>query len=231
MPHPFLQLSPLRRKGSYPRLVSPGGFDLSRSESLRIDESGPTSSSELRSKESSSSPIFGSGSFPFSSSTLREGDLTLFGGGFQTVMGITANGCSTTPPTRFFAFVVGLDRGYELKTVGASTGGDCSHFGFWIGVAGFRTGVDREDEDVPNFGTLAETGRSFSAEPRAFRFTLRGFRDSAPNWNKSSPLVGLAAEGPIEEALMVERSEGLKAAERADFEIEGPGMSYLISSA
>ena len=33
------------------------------------------------------------------------------------------------------------------------------------------------------------------------------------------------------ETFMVEGGEGLKAAERADLELEGPGMSDLISSA
>ena len=149
-------------------------FDLSRSESLRMDETAPVVSSALRSKESPSPPIFDSGSFLFNSSALREGDPTLFVGGFQTVRGLTANGYSTAPPKRLYAFATDLEWGYELETVGASAGGDCTRFGF-------RTRADREDEDAPNFGTLAKTGRSFSAEPEVFCFTLRGFRDSVSN--------------------------------------------------
>ena len=55
--------------------------------------------------------------------------------------------------------------------------------------------------------------------------------ETAPPTGTKASLVGLAAEGPIEETLIVEGGEGLKAAKRADFELEGPGMSYLISSA
>ena len=55
--------------------------------------------------------------------------------------------------------------------------------------------------------------------------------ETAPQLEQKLPLVGLVAEGPIEETLMVEGGEGLKAVERADFELEGPGMSDLISSA
>ena len=104
-------------------------FDLSRSESLRMDETALAVSSALRSKEFPSSPIFDSGSFLLNSYALRGGDLALFVGGFQTVMGITTNGCSTAPPKRLFAFVVDLEWGYELKTMGASTAGDYARFG------------------------------------------------------------------------------------------------------
>ena len=140
-------------------------FDISRSESLRMDETAPAASSALRSKESPSLSIFDSGSFLFNSSALLESDLTLFFGGFQTVRGMTANGCSTTPPKRLFPFAVDLEWGCELETVGASARGDCAR-------SDFQIGADREDEDAPNFGTLAKTGRSFSAEPGVFCFTL-----------------------------------------------------------
>ena len=99
-------------------------FDLSRSKSLRMDETAPAASSALRSKESPSLPIFYSGAFLFNSSTLRGGDLTLSIGGFQTVMGITSNGCSEAPPKRLFAFTTDLEGGCELKTIGASAVGD-----------------------------------------------------------------------------------------------------------
>ena len=64
------------------------------SESLRIDETAPTASSALRRKESPSPPD--SELFLFNSSALEEDDLTLCagGGGVQTVMGMTSNGCS-----------------------------------------------------------------------------------------------------------------------------------------
>ena len=134
----------------------------------------PATSSALRSKESPSSPIFYSGAFLFNSSALRGGDLTLSVGEFQTVMGITANGCSAAPPKRLFAFATNLEGGYELKTIGALAAGNCTR-------SEFRAGVDGEDEDAPNFGTLAKAGQPFSAEPGVFRFTLRGFRDSVSN--------------------------------------------------
>ena len=89
-----------------------------------MDETAPAASSALKSKESPSPLIFYSGSFPFNSSALREDDLTLFVGGFQTVRGMTANGCSTAPPKRLFAFAADLEWGCELETVGASAGGD-----------------------------------------------------------------------------------------------------------
>ena len=136
-----------------------------------MDETALPASSALRSKESPSSQIFDSGAFLFNSSALRGGDLTLSVGGFQTVMGITANDCSTAPSKRLFAFVADLEGGCELKTIGASAAGDCAY-------SSFLAGVDGEDEDAPNFGTLLKAGRPFAAEPEVFRFTLRGFRDS-----------------------------------------------------
>ena len=91
-----------------------------------MDETAPAASSALRSKESPSSSIFDSGAFLFNSSARRGGDLILSVGGFQTVMGITANGCSANPPKRFFAFEADLEGGCELKTIGASAAGDCA---------------------------------------------------------------------------------------------------------
>ena len=139
-----------------------------------MDETAPATSSALRSKESPFPPIFDSGSFLFNSSAIREGDLTLFVSRFYTVRGMTANGCSTAPPKRLFAFAADLEWGCELETVGASAGGDYAH-------SGFRIGADGEDEDATNFETLAKTDRSFSVEPGVFYFTLRGFRDNFSN--------------------------------------------------
>ena len=76
--------------------------DLLRSKSLRIDETVPAASSALRSKESPSPPVWEP--FLFNSSTREEGGLILCAGGFQTVMGMTASGCSTALPKEPFAF-------------------------------------------------------------------------------------------------------------------------------
>ena len=147
-------------------------LDLLRSESLRMDETAPATSSTSRSKESPSPPV--SESFLFNSSAFEESGLTLFAGGFQTVMGMIANGCSTALPEGLFAFVANPERGCELKTLGTSARGDSA-------CSGFQTGVDEEEDDAPNFGTLAKAGLSFSVEPRVFRFTLQGFRDNVSN--------------------------------------------------
>ena len=138
------------------------------------------------------------------------------------MMGMTVNGCSTALPEGPFAFAVDPERGCELKTLGALAGGNsvCSSFQTW---------VDGEEEDAPNFKTLTEADRSFSTESRVFYFTLWGFRDSIPNRARSSPLVGLVAEGPRGKTFMVEGGGALKAAERADLELKGPGRSDLIS--
>ena len=40
-----------------------------------------------------------------------------------------------------------------------------------------------------------------------------------------------AAESSMEETFVAGGGEGLEAAERVDLELEGPGISYLISSA
>ena len=172
----------------------------------------PAVSLALRSKESPSPPV--SVSFLFNSSALGEGGLTLFAGGFQTVVGMTANGCSAALPKGPFAFVVDPERGYEIKTLRTSARGDSACSGFW-------TWVDGEEEYAPNFGTLTKAGRSFSTKSRVFSFKLRGFRDSVSNRARSSPLVGLAAEGPMGETFMVEGGESLKAAEWVDLELEG----------
>ena len=139
-----------------------------------MDETAHAASLALRSKESPSSPIFYSRAFLFNPSAFQGGDLPLSVGRFQTIMGITANSCSAAPPKRLFAFATDLEEGCELKTIGASAAGDCAR-------SGFQAGVDGEDEDAPNFGTLAKAGRPFSAEPEVFRFTLQGFRDSVSN--------------------------------------------------
>ena len=182
----------------------------------------PAASSALRSKESTSPPF--SESFLFNSSALEEGGLTLYAGGFQTVMGITANGCSTALPEEPFSFVADPEQGCKHKTLGTSAGGDSA-------CLGIRTWVKGEEEEAPNFGTLPQAGWSFSTESEVFCFTLRDFRDSVSTRARSYPLVGFAAEGPMGEALIVEGGEGLKAAERVDLELEGPGISDLISSA
>ena len=119
-------------------------FDHLRSESLRMDETAPVASSALRSRESPSPTLFDSGSFLSDSFALREGDLTLLVSGFQTVMGTITNGCPTASPKGFFTLAAELERGYVLKVVGASDGGEGAR-------SGFRTCVDGEDEDAPNF--------------------------------------------------------------------------------
>ena len=78
--------------------------DLLRSESLRMDETVPAASSALRSKESPSPSV--SEPFLFNSSALEEGGLTLYVGGFQTVIGMTSNGCSAGLPEESFSFAV-----------------------------------------------------------------------------------------------------------------------------
>ena len=140
------------------------------------------------------------------------------------MMGMTANGCSTAPPEGPFTIAIDPERDCELKTLGTSAGGDSA-------CPGFRTWVDREEEDSPNFGTLTKSDRSFLTESKVFRFTLRGFRDSISNRATSSSLVGLVAEGPMRETFMVEGGKGLKVAKWVDLELEGPGISDLISSA
>ena len=134
-----------RRSRDKARASSTGSaFDLLRSESVRMDKTAPAASSVLRSRESPSPTLSDSGSFLFDSSALREGDLTLLVGGFQTVMGTIANGYPTASPKDFFALAAELERGCMLKVVGASDGGEGAR-------SGFRTCVDGEDEDAPNF--------------------------------------------------------------------------------
>ena len=103
-------------------------LDLLRSASLRMDETTPVVNSTSRSKESTSPPL--SKSFFFNSYAFEEGDLTLFIGGFQTVMGMIVNGCSTALPEGPLAFAADPERGCELKTMGTSAAGDsaCSCF-------------------------------------------------------------------------------------------------------
>ena len=187
-----------------------------------MDKTAPAASSALRSKESPSSPV--SEPFLYNSFELEEGGLTLWARGFQTVMGMTASSCSTALPKEPFTFATDLERDCELQALRTSVGGNniCPDV---------RTWVEGEEEDAPNFGTLPQAGWSFSTESKVFRFTLRDFQDSASTRTRSSPLVGLAAEGPMGETFIVEGGEGLKTAERANLELEGPGISDLISSA
>ena len=93
-----------------------------------------------------------------------------------------------------------------------------------------RTRVEGEEEDARSFGTLPQAGRSFLTEFEVFCFMLRDFRDSVSTLAKSSPLVGLVAEGPTGENFITEGGEGLKATERVDLKLEGQGISDLISS-
>ena len=140
------------------------------------------------------------------------------------MMGMTASGCSTALPEEPFAFATDLERDCKLEALGTSArGGNI--------CPDVRTGVEGEEEDAPNFRTLPQVGQSFSTESEVFYFTLRDFLDSVSTRARSSPLVGLAKEGPMGEAFIVEGGEGLKTAERADLELEGPGISDLISSA
>ena len=195
--------------------------DLLRSESLRMDETAPAASSALRSKESPSPSA--SEPFLFNSSALEEGGSTLYAGGFQTVIGMTCNGCSAALPEESLAFTAKPERGCELRALGTSAGGDNTY-------PDIRTWVEGEEEDAPSFGTLPQAGRSFSTESEVFCFTLRDFRDSVSTQARSSLLVGLANEGPTGENFIAEGGEGLKAAERVDLKLEGPGISDLISS-
>ena len=81
----------------------------------------------------------------------------------------------------------------------------------------------------PQFRNLTQAGRSFSTEYKVFCFTLWDFRDSITTRAKIYPLVGLAAEGPIGENFIEEGGDDLKAEERVDLNLEGPGISNLIS--
>ena len=137
--------------------------DLLRSKSLRMDETAPAASSALRSKESPSPSVLEP--FLFNSSSFEEGGLTLYVGGFQTVMGITSNGCSTVLPEESFAFAAEPERGCELKSLGILAEGDNSY-------PGIRMWVEGKEEDAPNFGTLPQDGRSFSTKSKVFLFTL-----------------------------------------------------------
>ena len=169
--------------------------DLLRSESLRMDQTAPAASSALKSKESSSPSV--SEPFLFNSSALEEGGLTLCAGGFQTVIGMTSNGCLATLPEESFAFAAEPEWGCKLRALGTSAGGNNS-------CPDTRTWVEGEEEDSPSFGTLPQAGPSFSTESEVFRFTLRDFRDSVSTRAKSSPFVGLAAESPTGENFIAE---------------------------
>ena len=166
-----------------------------------MDEIAPTASSALRSKELPSPSV--SDPFLFNYSALEEGGLTLCAGGFQTMIGMTSNGCSTALPEESFAFAAELERGCKLKALGTSAGGDNTY-------PDTRTWVEGEEEDAPSFKTLPQAGRSFSTESKVFRFTLWDFRDSVSTRAKSSPLVGLAAEGPKGENFIAKEVKALK---------------------
>ena len=187
-----------------------------------MDETAPATSSALRRKELLSPSV--SEPFLFNFSTLEEGGLTLYAGAFQIVMGITSNDYSTVLPEESFSFTAEPKRGCQLKALGISAGGDNT-------CPDIQTWVEGEEKDAPNFGTLPQAGRSFSTESKFFCFTLWDFRDSVSTRARSSPLVGLATEGPMGEIFIVEGGEGLKAVEQIDLELEGPGISDLISSA
>ena len=146
-----------------------------------MDEIAPAASSALRSKESPSPPV--SEPFLFNSSDLEEGGLTLYAGGFQTVMGMTASGCSIALPEEPFAFATDSERDCKLEALGTSAA--CSNI-----CPDVQTGVEREEEDTPNFETLPQVGRSFSTESELFCFTLWDFRDSVSTRARSSLLVG-----------------------------------------
>ena len=157
---------------------------------------------------------------------------TLRGGiPYSTVRGMTSNGRSAALLEESFALAVEPERGRKLRALGTLAGADNT-------CPGTRTWVEGEEEDAPNFGTLPQARRSFLTESEVFRFTLRDFRYSVSTRAKSSPLVGLvaegptglAAEGPTRENFVAEGGEGLKAAERVDLKLEGPGISDLISS-
>ena len=80
-----------------------------------MDKTSPSASSASKSRESPSPPLFDSDYFFFNSSALRGGDLTPFAGGFHTVMGMTASGCSTAPPKRLFAFKTRARTGLRVQ--------------------------------------------------------------------------------------------------------------------
>ena len=116
-------------------------------------------SSALRSKESPSPSA--SEPFLFNSSALEEGGSTLCAGGFQTVIGMTSNGCSAALPEESFAFAAEPKRGCELRALGTSAGG-------YNTCPGIRTWVEGEEEDAPSFGTLPQAGRVFLNGVRGF---------------------------------------------------------------
>ena len=132
-----------------------------------MDETAPTASSALRSKKSSSPSV--SEPFLFNSSALEEGGLTLCAGGFQTVMGITSNGCSTVLPKESFAFATEPERGYELEALGISVGDDNT-------CPGIRTWVEGEEEDAPPISELCPNPDGLSQ--RSPKFSVSRSRTS-----------------------------------------------------
>ena len=195
--------------------------DLLRSEYLRMDKTAATASSALRSKKSPSPSA--SEPFLFDSSALEEGGSTLYAGGIPNSDRHDLQRMFSSLPEESFAFAAEPEQGCELRALGTSAGG-------YNTCPGIRTWAEGEEEDTPSFGTLPQARRSFSTEFEVFRFTLRDFRDSISTRARSSPLVGLATEGPVGENFIEEGGEGLKAAERVDLKLEGPRISDLINS-
>ena len=113
------------------------------------------------------------------------------------MIGMTSNGCLAALSKESFAFAAEPERGYELKALGTSAGGEKTS-------PGTQTWVEGEAEDAPSFGTLPQVGWSFSTESEVFRFTLRDFRVRISTRAKSSPLVGLVVEGPTGENFIAE---------------------------
>ena len=143
-----------------------------------MDKTAPATSSALRSKELLSPSV--SEPFLFNSSALEEGGLTPCVWGFQTVIGMTSNGCSAALPEESFAFATEPERGYKLKALGTSARGDNT-------CPGTRTWVEGEEEDAPSFGTLPQAERSFSMESKVFRFTFGTSETTSPPEPKSLP--------------------------------------------
>ena len=129
------------------------------------------------------------------------------------MMGMTASSCSTTLLEEPFAFAADPERDCEFEALRTSDGGD----NFFPGILAW---VEGEEEDAPNFGTLPQAGLPFSTDSKVFHFTLQDFQDSISTRARSSPLVGLAAEGRMGETFIVEGGKGLKTTERADLELE-----------
>ena len=119
--------------------------DLLRSESLRMNESVPTASSALESKESSS-PSASRHSLP-KSLGIEGGCSALYVEGLQTEIGITSNGGSAALLEESLAFTTKTEKGCELGALGTSTGDGDACPCTWTWAKG-------DEEDVPNLGAL-----------------------------------------------------------------------------